>query len=53
MKNPARLLAVLAITWAAAGQVAAAPAAARRFVPADPRFVEAITEDILGEAARG
>src|SRR5688572_21899416 len=41
MKNPARLLAVLAMTWAAAGQVAAAPAAARRFVPADPRFVVA------------
>ena len=50
MKNPARLLAVLAMTWAVAGQVAAAPAAARRFVPADPRFVVANVQKDVPDA---
>lgn len=41
MKNPARMLVVLAMTWAVAGVAEAAPAAAHRFVPADPDFVVA------------
>ncbi len=41
MWGPARVLAVLVMTWAVAGQVAAASATARRFVPADPHFVVA------------
>jgi Flp pilus assembly protein TadD len=50
VKNPARLLIVLAMTWAVAGQVAAEPAAARRVVPADPRFVVANVQKDVPDA---